>query len=74
MKIAVVEIGKHTVHFANDTTPGEPDAWKYKVDEGMWSPPFERYGAMMDAAYRDATRDHKPGPTYHPSITATRRW
>ena len=60
MDIKTVEIGKHTVSFGNDSAPGEPDAWKYKIDHGMWSPPFDAYGPMMGAAHLDAIRDYVP--------------
>lgn len=74
MNIHSVPIGNHIVRYANDTAPGEPDAWKYKIDHGMWSPPFADYGKMMDAAYLDATRDFRGSWTAHPEIHANGKW
>jgi len=46
----VEHIGNHEVRFGID---GKPDAWKYKIDHGMWSLPFRDYLSALNAAHAE---------------------
>ena len=62
MNITELRVLGHTIRFANDRAPDETsDAWKYKVDHGIWSLAYGTKAEMEYALSADLARDIKSG-------------
>lgn len=64
MQIITGTLNGHTLRYANDNGDNfsEPDAWKFKIDNGAWSAPFDTFDAMLNAVDIAHTRTAHPGP------------